>query len=154
MSIGIKFKILNKYGNYLKQILNNIDSSDYIWKISEDEVYTNDFKTNNGFLFPQDKETLTNKEFVSIISQDSYYTVFANIELYEKVNDDITINNYDDFLKSSCILILIIVDNEFVAVYSKNEHMLECVYNNAVENNFSDISYINKNDLKDAKFIV
>ena len=60
MNIGIKFKILNEYGNYIKQILNNIDSANYIWKIAEDEVYVSGNNINNGFLFPQEKEILTN----------------------------------------------------------------------------------------------
>ena len=101
MNIGIKFKILNEYGNYIKQILNNIDSANYIWKIAEDEV---------------------------------------------------SINNYEDFLKSICILVLFITDNEFVEIYSKDENILKVIYENALENEFSDIKYITENDSKRKTF--
>ena len=148
MNIGIEFKILNEHGNYLKQILNNINREDYMWKITEDEVYI-----TNGmdYLFPQDGTTLSNAEFIGIISQESYYTVFVNIKLYIK-EDSILINNYDDFIKSSCILVLLITDNEFVEVYSKDMNILNTIYNNAVENNFSDINYITKEIFKRKEF--
>lgn len=151
MNIGIKFKILNEYGNYLKQILNNIDSASYIWKIAEDEVYVSDNNINNGFLFPQEKEILTNIEFMNIISQESYYAVFVNIKLYEK-EDEVSINNYEDFLKSTCILVLFITDNEFVDIYSKDENLLKVIYENALENEFSDIKYITENGSKRRTF--
>ena len=151
MNIGIKFKILNEYGNYIKQILNNIDSANYIWKIAEDELYVSGNNINNGFLFPQEKEILTNTEFMNIISQESYYTVFVNIKLYEK-EDEVSINNYEDFLKSICILVLFITDNEFVEIYSKDENILKVIYENALENEFSDIKYITENDSKRKTF--
>ena len=145
MNIGIKFKIPNEYGNYLKKILNTIDDTKYVWKIWEDEVYITDDNKNNGFLFPQEKEIFSNTEFIDIISQESYYTFFANIKLYEK-DDGIAIKNYKDFLKSSCILVLLITDSEFVEVYSKEEKLVKVIYNNAVENEFRDISYIIKDN--------
>lgn len=150
MHIGIEFKIVNEHGNYLKQILEGISSPEYVWNVTEDEVYTNDFNINNGFLFPQERDTLTNKEFIEIISQESYYTVSVNIKLYKKENDGIIINNYNDFLKSSCILTLNITDNIFVEIYSKDKQILDTIHMNALKNNFSDIKEIieeNKNEI-------
>lgn len=111
-----------------------------------------DTKNNNGFLFPQEKNILTNMEFIDIISQESYYVVFANIKLYKKIDDGIIINTYKDFLKSSCLLILLITDNEFVEIYSKNKDILEKIYDNAVENKFIDINYITENNFKRKSF--
>lgn len=148
MNIGIEFKIPNEYGNYLKQILNNIDNTNYMWKITEDEVYI-----TNGmdYLFPQEMKTLSNAEFVDIISQASYYTIFLNIKLYVK-EDNIVINNYDDFIKSSCILVLLITDNEFVEIYSKDANILNTIYNNAMKSGFSNINYITKKNFKRKEF--
>ena len=151
MSIGIEFKIPNEYGNYLKQILNNIDREDYMWNITEDEVYITDNIKNSGFLFSQEIKTLSNAEFVDIISQESYYTVFLNIKLYVK-EDNVVIKNYADFAKSSCILVLLITDNEFVEIYSKDVNILKTIYNNAVENNFCNINYITKENFKRKEF--
>lgn len=150
MNIGIKFKIHNEYGNYLKQILNNLDTTNDIWKIEEDEVLVKD-NQNNGYLFPQQKCILDNMEFMEIISCEEYYTIFINIKLYRS-EDEVIIENYEDFLKSTCILVLFITDNEFVDIYSKDENMLKIIYKNALENEFSDIKYITENDSKRKKF--
>lgn len=114
-------------------------------------MYVSDNNINNGFLFPQKKEILTNTEFMNIISQELYYTVFVNIKLYEK-EDELSINNYEDFQRSTCILVLFITDNEFVEIYSKEENILKTIYENALKNEFSDIKYITENDSKRKTF--
>lgn len=145
MNIGMKFKIPNEYGNYLKQILDKIDSDNYTWKIEEAEVY----KVELTALFTMDK--YSNYDFKKIISQDRYYTVFTNIKLYEK-EDKTIIRNYEDFLNSTCILILLVTDNIFVEIYSKSENILKIIYENALKNKFTDISYITKNNFKRREF--
>ena len=145
MNIGMKFKIPNEYGNYLKQILDKIDSDNYTWKIEEAEVY----KVELTDLFTMDK--YSNYDFKKIISQDRYYTVFTNIKLYEK-EDKTIIRNYEDFLNSTCILILLVTDNIFVDIYSKSENILKIIYENALKNKFTDISYITKNNFKRREF--
>lgn len=145
MNIGMKFKIPNEYGNYLKQILDKIDSDNYTWKIEEAEVY----KVELTDLFTMDK--YSNYDFKKIISQDRYYTVFTNIKLYEK-EDKTIIRNYEDFLNSTCILILLVTDNIFVEIYSKSENILKIIYENALKNKFTDISYITKNNFKRREF--
>ena len=145
MNIGMKFKIPNEYGNYLKQILDKIDSDNYTWKIEETEVY----KVELTDLFTMDK--YSNYDFKKIISQDRYYTVFTNIKLYEKEDKNI-IRNYENFLNSTCILILLVTDNIFVEIYSKSENILKIIYENALKNKFTDISYITKNNFKRREF--
>lgn len=145
MNIGMKFKIPNEYGNYLKQILDKIDSDNYTWKIEEAEVY----KVELTDLFTMDK--YSNYDFKKIISQDRYYTVFTNIKLYEK-EDKTIIRNYEDFLNSTCILILLVTDNIFVEIYSKSENILKIIYENALKNKFTDISYITKNNFNRREF--
>jgi len=145
MNVGIKFKIPNEHGNYLKQIFNKIDSNNYIWKIKEAEVYINGI--NDLF----ERETYRNEEFKDIITKEKYYTVFANITLYER-EDKVIIHKYEDFIKSSCILVMLITDNEFVEIYSKNENILKIIYQNAIENNFSDIQYIIEGKIKRKEF--
>lgn len=139
--IGIKFKIPNEYGKNLGQILERVDDNNYIWKIDEDEIYNNEAT----YLF--EKKRYTNDDFKKIIDQVDYYTVFANIKLYEK-EDEVRINNYEDFLESSCIFILFITDNIFVEIYSKNKDIIEIIYENALKNKFTDINYITKENYK------
>ena len=145
MNKGIEFKIPNEFVNYLKQIFDKVDSTNYIWKIEETEAYI-DGVTN---LFEMDK--YSNHDFKNIISQEKYYTVFANIKLYE-TEDKIVIRNYSDFLNSSCILILFITDNVFVEVYSKSEDILKIIYENALKSKFTGLNYITENNIKRKDF--
>ncbi|WP_435791299.1 DUF2691 family protein [Clostridium sp.] len=36
---GIKFEIPNSWGSFISEILNGICVEQYVWKISEDQVY-------------------------------------------------------------------------------------------------------------------
>ena len=57
--------------------------------------------------------------------QKEHYPVHLNIQMYYKNSDVNEINNYDQFLISSCQLIIFIVDNVFVEIYAKNQTILE-----------------------------
>lgn len=150
MRIGIEFKIPNEYGRFLREILEQINLDKYIWKIEEDEIYVNDNKeSNDDFLFKN--SMYKNADFKRIIAQEDYYIVFANIKLYIK-QDNIIINTYKDFMESSCILILLITDSEFVEIYSKDENLLDEIYDNALKNKFCNICYITKDNFKREKF--
>ena len=60
-----------------------------------------------------DKTDYSNNEFQNMI-QKKHYPVHLNIQMYYKNSDVNEINNYDQFLISSCQLIIFIVDNVFV----------------------------------------
>ena len=152
MNIGIEFNIPNEYGNFLEQILKQINLDKYIWKIEEDEIYINNNRKSNDNddnLFK--KNIYKNVDFKKIIEQEDYYIIFANIKLYVK-QDNIIINTYKDFIESSCILILLVTDSKFVEIYSKYENILDKIYNNALKSNFHNIGYITKENLKRKKF--
>lgn len=146
--IGIKFKVPNTYDNVLYKILNNILCENCVWKIDEDEV----LDENNNFLF--DNEIYSDIEFNKIIKSEKYYPIFLNLQLYN--NDGIMSNivDYKDFINSDCKLILFIVDNIYVEIYSKDEHYLKLIEKNAHENNFFDIEIINDKNNNRKKFCV
>ncbi len=134
--IGIKFEIENEYNNFLDKILSHIDSDNYKWVIVESEVYTK--KCLDLF----NKNVYLNSDFKSLIRNHIYYTVFSNIQLYNKEDKICTINNYNEFLKSNCVLELFITDNIFVEIYTKDKKILDLLNNNAVLNDFSIIKII------------
>lgn len=74
--IGIRFKIPNEYNNFLKQILENINTQNSIWNIKTDDI----IKKDGIYLFA--KESYNDKEFQSIIRNYNYYLTFANIQCY------------------------------------------------------------------------
>lgn len=140
--IGIRFKIPNEYNCFLKQILENINTQNGVWFIKTDDI----IKSDGIYLFA--KESYKDKEFKSIIGDNNYYLIFADVECY--FNHNFTdIYNYQDFLNSDCYLLIIIVDNVFVDIYAKSKDIINKLKENAMKYNFSDIKIIS--DLKDKR---
>ncbi len=134
--IGIKFNIPNEYNNFLGKILENINIEKGLWRVLNEEV----FNENGINLFS--KETYSDSEFKNLINNQIYYPVFLTLQLYEKMENISDIKNYNNYLESDCKLILYIIDNEFVEVYSKNKAYLEIIRSNAKKNNFNKIKNI------------
>lgn len=134
--IGIKFNIPNEYNNFLGKILENINIEKGLWRVLNEEV----FNENGINLFF--KETYSDSEFKNLINNQIYYPVFLTLQLYEKMENISDIKNYNNYLESDCKLILYIIDNEFVEVYSKNKAYLEIIRSNAKKNNFNKIKNI------------
>ena len=135
--IGIKFLIKNEYDIILNKIFHGIDCSNFRWKIEDEEVLGEHVE----FFF--DKTEYSNNEFHNMIQQ-KHYPIFLNLQMDYKNSDVNEINNYDQFLISSCQLIIFIVDNVFVEIYAKNQTILERILKNAVDFDFSNIEYINE----------
>lgn len=141
--IGIQFEILNKRDIVLDKILKKLNSTNCIWKILEDEVL------NEGSSEFFQQETYLDVEFRTLIKSKVHYPIFLNLQLYKNNSNTIEINNYSDFLKSDCLLILFITDNEFVEIYAKNKEFIKLIEKNAIDNNFSNIKIIkNATDVK------
>jgi hypothetical protein len=143
MQRGIRFKVPNEWGTIINFILENIQLRDYIFNISNDEIHLE----KEGFLF-NNEDVMEGEVFENLISQSKYYALFANIQRYPKDSIVKNIKTYDDFLKSDCDLIVIIVDGTFVDIFVKFEKDFIQIANNAKKNNFIDIEYITeKNDI-------
>ena len=129
--LGIKFEIENEYSNFLEKILEDIGIDVTIpengMNIFLDDIYSND-------------------EFQKMIGIKRYYTVFANIQLYDKSINLIDINTYEDFMNSDCQLILFVTDNIFVDIYANNDEMLDKIYQNAKKYNFDNMKIIHSKD--------
>lgn len=135
--IGIKFVIKNEYDIILSKILYDIDCSNFRWKIEDEEVLGEQGKSFFA------KTDYSNNEFQKVV-QKEHYPIHLNLQMYYKNSDVNDIKNYDQFLTSSCQLILFIVDNIFVEIYAKNKTILEKISKNAVNYDFSNIELINE----------
>lgn len=79
--------------------------------------------------------------------QKKYYPIFLTLQLYSQNGKTSKINNYNDYLNSDCVLILYIIDNIFVEIYSKNKNYLKYIKQNAINNKYINIQDIeNKHD--------
>lgn len=134
--VGIRFKVRNEYNHIFSKIFENLNFDNYRWDIVEDEIYNLDGK--NYF----DKESYSNREFKKLVEYGTYYPVFANIQINRARDEIEDIQTYEEFISSKCQLILLITDNEFVDIYSKNEKWLNIILQNAVDNKFQDIKCI------------
>ncbi len=133
--IGLKFKIKNEYDKVLNKIFHDIDCSDCKWKIVNEEVLG---KKGKAFFTKYEYE---DEEFQEIIKSE-YYPIFLNLQMFYKNHNVTKLNSYDDFIKSSCELILFITDNIFVDIFIKNKNMIEKIYENAIHFDYANIEYI------------
>lgn len=120
---GIEFKIPNKYGMFLKDILQGIEDNSSKWIVSEEEVLQKDAEP----LFT--KEEYSEKEFKTLISVPNYYLIFLHLS---RILPDGTKD-----------LHLIIIDNIFVEVYSDKQYLLEKIKINCEKNGFKDLREVN-----------
>ena len=74
--IGIRFKIPNEYNNFLKQILENVNTQNSVWNIKTDDI----IKSDGAYLFA--KESYMDKEFKSIIGDNWTYVKFLDTFLW------------------------------------------------------------------------
>ena len=135
--IGIKFRIPNKYNTFLGKLLENTFFDNEYWNIIGSEVYKED--GNNLF----EKEINYSNEVKNIITSENYYVIFVTMQLYDDKNEITDIKGYNDYLNSNCKLLMTIVDNEFVNIFSKQEELLEKIKSNVQKYNFRSFKYIN-----------
>ena len=139
---GLYFEIENKKSNFIYNILNGVYSSDFIWKISEDEIY----KNNTGDAFPFatplfEQEIYDNESFFKTLKKENY-AIFCNIQLYKKGDNISYISNVEDFLNSDCKLIFLLTDDCFVEIYCKEKEIMNIIKKNV--SNIGITQYINK----------
>lgn len=145
---GISFNISKPNKSILATIFSGVECEKFWWHISEDEIYN---KIDESIF----KESyIDGKAFIDIINTQNYHVICANIKAYPLKILPISIETYEDFLKSECQLNLLCFDVFYYEIYSKNNSILEEIQNNASKNGFSNIEYITHLNDQRAKFSV
>lgn len=140
--IGIKFEIDNDYNSFLSKILMGISTQHYKWYIPLEEVIDQE-----GNLFFS-KDFYENNKFRRKI-RETYYIIHLVCQGFIDTNI-IEINQYNDYINSSCNIIISIIDSTIVNIYSKDNKLLKRIEKNAKENKFTNIKYIyKKNNYQD-----
>lgn len=122
----------------LYSILKGINFDTYIWKVVESEIYKTDEETAELF----SREIYNGIDFENIIKFNEYQVIFANIQAYKRNTQIYELNNYEEFLASSCEIVVLIVDCRFVEIYSKSHITIEQIKSNVERLLFEDIEYI------------
>lgn len=136
--IGIRFLIKNEYDNVLGKVLHDIDCTEYKWEVVNEEVLGENGKR---FLIKSD---YSNEKFKKNISKE-HYPIFLNLQMFYRNSNKERIENYNQFLKSSCQLIIFIVDTVFIEIYVKDQEILEKIASNVEHNQFNNIELIKEN---------
>jgi len=149
--IGLDIKVKNGYSNYLKKILNGINLFNYVWEINADDfLFSNNGEIKEDFF---GADVLNAEEFIRCISRDSYYMIFADIKAYPVGSELIQIETFKDFLRSSCIMVILCTDSAFIEFYCKDRKILDEVYNNCINNGFEKVEYKSAADVSERSLI-
>lgn len=147
MKRGISFELPNEYGTFLGDVLKPIDIATYRWKIGSGESYKIKNNELDNDLFP-DNKVLEGIAFKRLIENNRYYLIFVELQAHPK-GRIVEINNYDEFLRSDCELVLLVVDSCYVSIYCRDKSKLEFLYKNVQNCGFKNVEYItNENDTR------
>lgn len=130
--IGIHFTIPNNYGRCLGDILEGINLGNTFWRINNDDAFLKTDITHPLFL----KNYYMEREFFQIIKGELYYVISIKLQCFIKPYENKEVKTYEEFLKSSCELILVINDNEEVTIYTKNQNWFNSIKDNIFKKEF------------------
>ena len=138
---GVSFEIPNEYGKQLFDILKEVDVSRWEWQIGDGEAYIIENDPLGKELFGT-ITNLTGKELMKLISINEYYLIFADLKAYMNVESELKVESYEEFLKSDCQFVLLLVDSSYVTIYSKSKSTIQSLYDQAVAAKYKEIEYI------------
>jgi len=143
---GISFEIPNKYGRLLGEILKPFDTTKFIWRSGGVESYLLKGDELGELLFKDELNWMEGIHFKELIEDNNYYLIFADLKAYPKINQGDDIKTYEDFLKSDCQFVLLVVDSAYVTIYCKDYESLKSLYENAKNKGFDNLQYITINN--------
>lgn len=148
---GVRFLVPNEYGHLLQDVLNTIDVERYFWHIDSVEIYkSNDDEGSGDNLFPLDNSNriLSGKKFKKLISENIYYTIFGEFKAFTKDSEVREINTFEDFRKSKCEIVLLIVDSIYYDIYCKDVNTILSIYESSVQSGYDNVEFIDEKDTR------
>lgn len=149
MNRGIRFEIPNAYGRFLGEILKPMEVSNFDWFIGEEESYFVVDDTLGDSLFPDMIMGMNGEELQKIIDNNEYYLIFANLKAFPKGTQVTDVITYEDYVKSECQMVLLVIDSTYVSVYCKDLEKVEGLYNHISRQGFESLEYLtDENDTR------
>lgn len=145
MKRGISFEIPNQYGKFLGEIVSPLDVASFNWGI-DGESYTVEKGEIKEPLLPD--EIMDGSALSERVKNNFYYCIFADLKAFPKDKQIKEINTYDEFLKSDCQVVLLLVDCSFVTIYCKDSSTLELLYGHAKSHGFDGLEYVTEENDK------
>jgi len=139
MKRGISFEIPNNHGKFLREILSPIDIASFNWSIDGESYLVKNGELKEPLL---PDEVMDGSALAERVENNLYYSIFADLKAFPKDKKIKEIDTYDEFLKSNCQLVLLLVDCSFVTIYSKDSCSLELLYKHAKSLGFDGLEYV------------
>ncbi|WP_313894633.1 DUF2691 family protein [Psychrobacillus sp.] len=137
--LGLHFKMENRFGKQLSDILVDIVDPSWYWSIGPGEVLSVEIPYPN---FLPSNAILEGKVLWNDISIDDYYVIFADLKAFPTSEDVVEVKNYEDFLKSSCQLALLVIDSEYVSIILKEQQMVHKFSERAEALGYTNIKFL------------
>lgn len=133
---GISFKIDDCDEHILWTILCGIEIEKLWWHISEDEVYNE----MNQSIFKD--SYIDGERFLKIIQEKNYSVISANIKAYPPNSVPKHIEDYNEFIRSECKMVILCSDVFYYEIYAADSSVIETIKSNVIKGNISDLEYI------------
>lgn len=140
MNRGILFEIPNEYGYHLQQILATIPVEQYYWRSGGEESYVVENGELVALLFEGDTP-FTGKELREKIAQQ-HYLIFVNLKAFPTREAAREIETYEQFLTSDCVLIVLVIDSGHVAIFAKDQAVLQQLHAQVVASPYKMLDFI------------
>ena len=135
---GVSFRVPQGRNDILQEILDGINVQTLFWYNVESQ--------NEVWSVPHYKDFFK-EEYYS--GQDFYeqiklphLVIFLKLQAYSEEEPYADIHTYDEFIKSSCLLLVLIYDCESVEIFSKDERITRSLFDNAHRKGFSETTLI------------
>ena len=123
----------------LRSILRCIDMVKYDWYNIMDQNET--WADINGVKF-LDEEFYTGKALSQRMEQDYLMIIFLKLQAYLKSGTFYDIHTYEEFLASDCQLLILIADDDYFDIYSKDQTSIQTLYQMALSESFIDVKLL------------
>lgn len=135
---GVSFRVPQGRNDLLQEILDginvqtlfwyNVESQNEVWSVPK---YDDFFK----------KEYYDGQDFYEQIKLP-HLVVFLKLQAYLKEGTYSSIHTYDEFIKSGCLLLVLIYDCDSVEIFSKDECITKSLFDNACRKGFLETALI------------
>ncbi len=143
---GVSFSIIPNEQEKLLNLVRSMNTENYAWSYiaSQSEIITQD----QGGNYLEDDSY--NGNAVLDLFGENNYIIFLKLQAYVSQDPDDEIHTYIEFVDSSCQILFLLYDCEFVEIYMKNADSSRRLYENAVLQGFRNVEFItDNNDLRE-----
>lgn len=138
MNRGVYFDLPdNMTVNELTAIFDGIDIGAYTWEniLSQYEIYRRDNDDKEIY------DVYLGQEIRNLF-QDGGYIIFLKLQAYKGGYTFSNCHTYEDFLVSDCELLMTICDVREIAIYAKDQEVIDRLYKNAMLNDYNDVRIV------------